>query len=99
MGFIFGATHLAVSGGWFKDKQPEQKSALAFDMDEPTVLQLLSLRDAVIAYISEFDKPVPDYNYRRTLRNHLQELARDIRRSQRGTVKRQTPAGGSRSAD
>lgn len=33
------------------------------------------LRQAVRKYISEYDNPVPDYNHRRTLRNHLRELA------------------------
>ena len=33
------------------------------------------LADAVREYISEYDNPVPDYNYRRTLRNRLRELA------------------------
>lgn len=33
------------------------------------------LKRAVIAYLSEFDNPVPDYNYRRVLRNRMRELA------------------------
>lgn len=33
------------------------------------------LRDAVLAYLSEYDNPVSDYGYRRTLRNHLRELS------------------------
>lgn len=32
------------------------------------------LEKAVLAYLSECDNPVPDYNYRRTLRNRLREL-------------------------
>lgn len=32
------------------------------------------LERAVLAYLSEFDNPVPDYGYRRTLRNRLREL-------------------------
>jgi hypothetical protein len=33
------------------------------------------LRQAVREYISECDNPVPDYSYRRTLRNRMRELA------------------------
>lgn len=33
------------------------------------------LKNAVLAYLSEYDNPVPDYNYRRTLRNRLRELS------------------------
>ena len=33
------------------------------------------LKAAVLAYLSEFDNPVPDYGYRRTLRNRLRELS------------------------
>lgn len=32
------------------------------------------LQQAVRDYISECDNPVPDYNYRRVLRNRLREL-------------------------
>lgn len=32
------------------------------------------LQKAVLAYISEFDNPVPDYGYRRTLRNQLRAM-------------------------
>lgn len=32
------------------------------------------LKKAVLAYLSECDSPVPDYGYRRTLRNRLREL-------------------------
>ncbi len=32
------------------------------------------LEAAVLAYLSEFDNPVPDYGYRRTLRNNLRKL-------------------------
>lgn len=32
------------------------------------------LEKAVLAYLSEHDNPVPDYNYRRMLRNRLREL-------------------------
>lgn len=32
------------------------------------------LRKAVLAYLSEYDNPVPDYPYRRVLRNRLREL-------------------------
>lgn len=33
-----------------------------------------TLKDAVIAYLSECDNPVPDYVHRRTLRNYLRQL-------------------------
>lgn len=33
-----------------------------------------SLKKAVLEYLSECDNPVPDYGYRRTLRNRLREL-------------------------
>jgi hypothetical protein len=33
-----------------------------------------TLKEVVLAYISECDNPVPDYSYRRTLRNHLRKL-------------------------
>lgn len=33
-----------------------------------------SLKKAVLDYLSECDNPVPDYGYRRTLRNRLREL-------------------------
>jgi hypothetical protein len=33
-----------------------------------------SLKDAVLAYISECDNPAPDYAHRRTLRNYLRKL-------------------------
>lgn len=33
------------------------------------------LRECVLAYLSEFDNPVPDYNYRRTIRNHMRAIA------------------------
>jgi hypothetical protein len=33
-----------------------------------------SLKKAVLMYLSEYDNPVPDYNYRRMLRNRLREL-------------------------
>ena len=32
------------------------------------------LQNAVLAYLSEIDNPVPDYGYRRTLRNQLREI-------------------------
>ncbi len=32
------------------------------------------LRKWVLDYLSEVDNPVPDYNYRRTLRNHIRVL-------------------------
>lgn len=32
------------------------------------------LQKAVLAYLSEFDNPVPDYSYRRTLRNQLRQM-------------------------
>lgn len=32
------------------------------------------LANAILAYLSECDNPVPDYMYRRTLRNHMREL-------------------------
>lgn len=32
------------------------------------------LEKAVTAYLSEFDNPVPDYGYRRTLRNRLRDM-------------------------
>lgn len=32
------------------------------------------LTEAVLAYISECDNPVPDYSHRRTLRNHMRTL-------------------------
>lgn len=32
------------------------------------------LQKAVRAYLSECDNPVPDYNYRRTLRNQLRQM-------------------------
>ncbi len=32
------------------------------------------LQKAVLAYLSECDNPVPDYNYRRTLRNQLRTM-------------------------
>ena len=32
------------------------------------------LKRAVLAYLSEIDSPVPDYGYRRTLRNHLRQM-------------------------
>jgi hypothetical protein len=37
-------------------------------------LRLEKLRQAVLAYLSEYDNPVPDYIYRRTLREHLRSL-------------------------
>jgi hypothetical protein len=36
--------------------------------------QIAELKKAVLAYLSECDNPVPDFNYRRTLRNRLREL-------------------------
>lgn len=33
-----------------------------------------TLRQAVLAYLSEHDNPVPDYSYRRTLRNYLRKM-------------------------
>lgn len=33
------------------------------------------LREAVLAYLSECDNPVPDALHRRSLRNHLREIA------------------------
>jgi hypothetical protein len=32
------------------------------------------IKRAVLAYLSECDNPVPDYNYRRTLRNQLRQM-------------------------
>jgi len=32
------------------------------------------LQKAVLAYLSEMDNPVPDFGYRRTLRNQLREM-------------------------
>lgn len=32
------------------------------------------LQKAVLAYLSECDNPVPDYGYRRTLRNQLRQM-------------------------
>lgn len=32
------------------------------------------LQDAVLAYISECDNPVPDYSYRRVLLNRLRQM-------------------------
>jgi hypothetical protein len=32
------------------------------------------LQKAVLAYLSEVDSPVPDYGYRRTLRNQLRQM-------------------------
>lgn len=32
------------------------------------------LQKAVLAYLSEFDNPVPDYSHRRTLRNQLRQM-------------------------
>jgi hypothetical protein len=34
-----------------------------------------ALHEAIRAYISECDNPVPDYNHRRALRNFLRKLA------------------------
>lgn len=33
-----------------------------------------SLKKAILDYLSECDNPVPDYNYRRVLRNRLREM-------------------------
>lgn len=32
------------------------------------------IKRAVLAYLSEIDNPVPDYGYRRTLRNQLRRM-------------------------
>ena len=32
------------------------------------------LKRVVLAYLSECDNPVPDYNYRRILRNQLRQM-------------------------
>lgn len=32
------------------------------------------LQKVVLAYLSEFDNPVPDYGHRRTLRNQLRQM-------------------------
>jgi hypothetical protein len=32
------------------------------------------LEKAVLAYLSEYDNPVPDYSYRRVLRNRLRDM-------------------------
>jgi hypothetical protein len=34
----------------------------------------VELSEAVLAYLSECDNPVPDHGYRRTLRDHLRKL-------------------------
>jgi hypothetical protein len=36
--------------------------------------QITAYEKAILDYISECDNPVPDYNHRRTLRNHLRVL-------------------------
>jgi hypothetical protein len=33
-----------------------------------------TLKEVVLAYISECDNPVPDYGHRRTLRNYLRKM-------------------------
>lgn len=33
-----------------------------------------TLKEVVLAYLSEHDNPVPDYNHRRTLRNYLRKM-------------------------
>ena len=33
-----------------------------------------TLKEVVLAYLSEFDNPVPDYAHRRTLRNYLRKM-------------------------
>jgi hypothetical protein len=33
-----------------------------------------TLKDVVLAYLSEIDNPVPDYAHRRALRNHMRKL-------------------------
>jgi hypothetical protein len=38
------------------------------------VSELDELKQAVLKYIAECDNPVPDYGYRRTLRNYLRTL-------------------------
>lgn len=54
------------------------KDAVAGNVGRTTVVKVTTLRDlqgAIRAYISEVDNPVPDYAYRRTIRNRLRELA------------------------
>jgi hypothetical protein len=36
--------------------------------------EISQLRKAILAYLSEHDNAVPDYSYRRVLRNRLREL-------------------------
>lgn len=38
------------------------------------IRELDKLKYAVLAYLSECDNPVPDYGYRRNLRNRLRTL-------------------------
>ena len=33
-----------------------------------------TLKEVVLAYLSECDNPVPDYNHRKTLRNYLRKM-------------------------
>ena len=44
-------------------------------MATPNASDYEELEAAVLAYLSECDNPVPDYGYRRTLRNRLRELS------------------------
>jgi hypothetical protein len=40
----------------------------------PVTAEYGELKLAVLKYLAEFDSPVPDYSYRRTLRNYLRAL-------------------------
>ncbi len=45
-------------------------------LKEPAELldEIMELRTAVLAYLNEFDNPVPDTVYRKTLRDKLRKL-------------------------
>ncbi len=52
---------------------PKQKPTITAGGVAPPVTH--DLRQAVRDYIGECDNPVPDYSYRRVLRNRLRDLA------------------------
>jgi hypothetical protein len=56
------------SGAQFKAKSGQTRVSQA---------EIEQLRDAVRAYLKEYDNPVPDGMYRRTLREHLRSLVND----------------------
>jgi hypothetical protein len=54
--------------------QIETEAMFPPQAEDVTDVEYRELKLAVLKYLSEFDNPVPDYGYRRALRNYLRVL-------------------------